>query len=57
MSWHLEGSYFETCSCDVICPCTASMALEATPPMTPSQVFPGLSQGMSLRRPSALPPK
>jgi hypothetical protein len=30
MSWHLAGSYFETCSCDVICPCTASMALEAT---------------------------
>jgi hypothetical protein len=30
MSWKLEGSYFETCSCDVICPCTASLALEAT---------------------------
>jgi hypothetical protein len=30
MSWHLEGSYFETCSCDVVCPCTASMALGAT---------------------------
>ena len=30
MSWKLEGSYFETCSCDVICPCTASMALGAT---------------------------
>ena len=30
MSWRLDGSYFETCSCDVVCPCTASMALGAT---------------------------
>ena len=30
MSWKLEGSYFEMCSCDVVCPCTASFALEAT---------------------------
>jgi hypothetical protein len=30
MSWSLSGSYFETCSCDVICPCTASLALGAT---------------------------
>ena len=30
MSWKLEGSYFETCSCDVICPCLASFALGAT---------------------------
>lgn len=30
MSWTLEGSYFETCSCDVVCPCTASFALGAT---------------------------
>ena len=30
MSWKLTGSYFETCSCDVICPCTASLALGAT---------------------------
>jgi hypothetical protein len=30
MSWKLDGSYFETCSCDVICPCTASLALGAT---------------------------
>jgi hypothetical protein len=30
MSWKLEGSYFETCSCNVICPCTASMAFGAT---------------------------
>ena len=26
----LSGSYFETCSCDVVCPCTASLALGAT---------------------------
>jgi len=30
MSWKLEGSYFETCSCEVVCPCTASFALGAT---------------------------
>jgi hypothetical protein len=30
MSWNIEGSYFESCSCDVICPCTASMTLGAT---------------------------
>jgi hypothetical protein len=30
MAWKLEGSYFETCSCDVVCPCTASLALGAT---------------------------
>ena len=30
MSWKLKGSYFETCSCDVVCPCTASFALGAT---------------------------
>jgi hypothetical protein len=29
MSWKLSGSYFETCSCDVVCPCTASLALGA----------------------------
>ena len=30
MSWRLEGTYFENCSCDVVCPCTASLALGAT---------------------------
>jgi hypothetical protein len=30
MAWKLQGSYFETCSCDVVCPCTASLALAAT---------------------------
>jgi hypothetical protein len=29
MAWKLEGTYFETCSCDVICPCTASLVLGA----------------------------
>ena len=24
MSWHLEGTYFENCSCDMVCPCTTS---------------------------------
>jgi hypothetical protein len=30
MSWNLTGSYFESCSCDVVCPCTASLSLGAT---------------------------
>ena len=29
MGWKLEGTYFETCSCEVVCPCTASLALGA----------------------------
>ena len=24
MAWRLEGTYFESCSCDAICPCTWS---------------------------------
>src|SRR3954452_21596514 len=30
MSWQIEGTYFETCSCELVCPCTASLALGAT---------------------------
>lgn len=30
MAWKLSGTYFETCSCEVMCPCTASLALGAT---------------------------
>ena len=30
MSWHLKGSYVETCSCDLICPCNASLDHGAT---------------------------
>ncbi len=30
MSWKVTGSYFETCSCNVVCPCTASLAFGAT---------------------------
>jgi hypothetical protein len=30
VSWKISGSYFETCSCNVVCPCTASLALGAT---------------------------
>jgi hypothetical protein len=29
MAWQLDGTYFETCSCEVVCPCTASLALGA----------------------------
>ena len=24
MAWQLEGTYFENCNCDVVCPCTAA---------------------------------
>ncbi len=24
MSWRLEGTYFENCNCDLVCPCTVS---------------------------------
>lgn len=30
MSWKLKGSYFETCSCDLMCPCNMSMDHGAT---------------------------
>ena len=30
MAWKLRGTYFETCSCEVMCPCTASLALGAS---------------------------
>jgi hypothetical protein len=29
MAWQIEGTYFETCSCEVVCPCTASLAMGA----------------------------
>jgi hypothetical protein len=29
MAWRIEGRYFENCSCEVVCPCTASLALGA----------------------------
>jgi hypothetical protein len=29
MAWNLQGTYFETCSCEVVCPCTASLSLGA----------------------------
>jgi hypothetical protein len=30
MSWNLSGTYLETCSCEFICPCNASLAHGAT---------------------------
>jgi hypothetical protein len=30
MAWKVAGSYFETCSCDAVCPCTASFSFGAT---------------------------
>jgi hypothetical protein len=29
MAWKIAGTYFETCSCEVVCPCTASFSLGA----------------------------
>src|SRR6476469_377810 len=29
MAWQIEGTYFETCSCEVVCPCMVSLALGA----------------------------
>lgn len=29
MSWSIQGRYFENCTCDVVCPCSASLALGA----------------------------
>ena len=30
MAWNLSGSYVETCSCDLMCPCNANLAHGAT---------------------------
>jgi hypothetical protein len=30
MAWNIEGTYIETCSCELVCPCTASLANGAT---------------------------
>jgi hypothetical protein len=30
MAWHLKGSYIETCSCDLLCPCIVTMDHGAT---------------------------
>jgi hypothetical protein len=30
MAWNLEGSYMETCSCELLCPCNASLASGAS---------------------------
>src|SRR5215472_124098 len=24
MGWHVEGTYFENCNCDMVCPCSTS---------------------------------
>jgi hypothetical protein len=29
MAWNLQGTYFETCSCEVVCPCSVSLSLGA----------------------------
>jgi hypothetical protein len=30
MAWNVKGSYFETCSCDIMCPCNLSLDHGAT---------------------------
>jgi hypothetical protein len=30
MAWNVKGTYFETCSCELICPCNASLSHGAT---------------------------
>src|SRR3954469_12453923 len=30
MAWNISGTYFETCSCEVVCPCTASLSFGAS---------------------------
>ena len=30
MAWNLKGTYFETCSCEFMCPCNASLSHGAT---------------------------
>jgi hypothetical protein len=30
MAWNLKGSYIETCSCDLMCPCEATFDHGAT---------------------------
>ena len=30
MAWNLTGSYVETCSCDLMCPCNTSLDHGAT---------------------------
>src|SRR3954470_11915999 len=30
MAWNVKGTYFETCSCDLFCPCNVSLAHGAT---------------------------
>jgi hypothetical protein len=30
MAWNVKGTYFETCSCDLFCPCNISLAHGAT---------------------------
>jgi hypothetical protein len=29
MAWNIEGSHLESCTCEVVCPCSASLALGA----------------------------
>ena len=41
MAWQIAGTYFETCSCDVACPCTASLALGADNDYCRGELRPG----------------
>src|SRR5581483_1278668 len=30
MAWNVKGTYFESCSCETVCPCTVDLAHGAT---------------------------
>ena len=51
----LQGSYFESCSCDVVCPCTASSSFQCHPGLLPGRAgLPrraGRDRGRRCRRP------
>jgi hypothetical protein len=32
MSWSLRGSYVETCSCELMCPCNLSLGIGTSTP-------------------------
>ena len=39
MAWQIRGRYFGTCSCELMCPCTASPALGERAPIEGRSAF------------------
>jgi hypothetical protein len=54
MSWKLKGSYVETCSCDLICPCNASFDHGATYDFCRATLVFSVREGRSRARMSAV---